>query len=228
MKEKFFEWLQKQKMSNGQPYKESTIKAYAHSISNGLPDLALKEQLTDKNLYDINSVKEFEKVKESLEKNDSFKQSNFNNHNLWSNALKRYLEFLKSIESTNNIYPDDVDEQEKFPDDAVKQVLINRYERDPENRRKCIEHYTTKPKRPITCIICDFDFESIYGEHGRDFIHIHHKTPLHEIKNDNNINPVEDLIPVCCNCHAMLHRKRDQLMKPEQLRDIINIQKESH
>jgi 5-methylcytosine-specific restriction protein A len=33
--------------------------------------------------------------------------------------------------------------------------------------------------------------------------------------------PEKDLIPVCPNCHAMLHRSRET-MHPETLKEIIN------
>jgi predicted HNH restriction endonuclease len=32
--------------------------------------------------------------------------------------------------------------------------------------------------------------------------------PLYEIKKEYSVNPTTDLIPVCANCHAMLHRGR--------------------
>ncbi len=142
------------------------------------------------------------------------------------NEIEGILNINKKYDSyEGNYYPDDITDQEEHNDNAVKTVMVNKYERDQKNRTACIEHYTTNPKRPIKCSICEFDFESIYGEHGFGFIHIHHTTLLSKMKNEKNINPKEDLIPVCCNCHAMLHRKRDILLKPEQLKAIINTQK---
>ena len=45
------------------------------------------------------------------------------------------------------------------------------------------------------------------GEVGKDFIHVHHKIPIHTIGQSYKIDYAKDLIPVCPNCHAMLHRK---------------------
>jgi len=42
---------------------------------------------------------------------------------------------------------------------------------------------------------------------GKDFIHVHHLVPLHTIDANYKIDPIDDLIPVCPNCDAMLHRK---------------------
>jgi hypothetical protein len=56
------------------------------------------------------------------------------------------------------------------------------------------------------CAVCGFDFEAMYGERGRGFMHVHHLVPLSIIATGYNVNPVTDLIPVCPNCHAMLHQ----------------------
>lgn len=61
------------------------------------------------------------------------------------------------------------------------------------------------------CEICGFSFEKMYGEIGKNYIHVHHLKPLSEIKEEYVMNPKEDLIPVCANCHAMIHRNSDQL-----------------
>jgi 5-methylcytosine-specific restriction protein A len=65
----------------------------------------------------------------------------------------------------------------------------------------CIEH-----NRPV-CSICGFDFEEKYGPRGKGFIHVHHVIPIHQIGKEYKIDYRKDLIPVCPNCHAMLHRK---------------------
>ena len=56
----------------------------------------------------------------------------------------------------------------------------------------------------------------VYGEIAKGFIHVHHLIPLSEIKENYQVNPKTDLIPVCPNCHAMLHRQ-DPPLTPEAL-----------
>ena len=86
--------------------------------------------------------------------------------------------------------------------EGIKKIItINAYERNPKARKKCIEKYG------YDCFICGFNFQKNYGEIGKFFIHVHHLKPLSEIKEEYEINPIEDLIPVCPNCHSMLHRK---------------------
>lgn len=74
------------------------------------------------------------------------------------------------------------------------------YERDPKLRAMCINHYGCK------CYICGFDFKEHYGELGNNFIEVHHLTPLSELKKEHVTSPVEGMIPLCSNCHSMVHR----------------------
>ncbi|CAI9678975.1 HNH endonuclease [Elizabethkingia anophelis] len=85
------------------------------------------------------------------------------------------------------------------------QVVLNKYERNPVARRMCIEYYG------FSCQICEFNFFATYGELGKEFIHVHHIVPLAEIGDTYEVDPITDLIPVCPNCHAMIHRKSDFL-----------------
>ncbi len=113
-----------------------------------------------------------------------------------------------------SIYPDELDDEADIHEGAKKKVLVNRYERDKRARLKCIEHYGYK------CFACEFDFTDRYGDHGTGFIHVHHLKPLHKIAKDYIVDPVNDLRPVCPNCHAMIHY-RGGLLSIEELRAIL-------
>lgn len=62
--------------------------------------------------------------------------------------------------------------------------------------------------------------EKQYGNIGKGFIHVHHLVPLSAIKQDYQLNPNTDLIPVCPNCHAMLHRTHPPLT-PQALQRLL-------
>lgn len=100
-----------------------------------------------------------------------------------------------------SFFPETAGITEKCFEGAVMQVSVNRYERSPEARNRCIEQYGS------ICLICGFDFEKTYGELGKGFIHVHHITPISEIGEEYEVDYKNDLMPVCPNCHAMLHRK---------------------
>ena len=99
---------------------------------------------------------------------------------------------------------------EKLPaqlDGSVSQVSRNVYERKRSNRNACISHNLTEAGR-ILCAICSMDFEELYGDIGRGYIHIHHVHPLGEQQPLSDFDPTIHLKPVCPNCHAMLHKKQ--------------------
>ena len=86
-----------------------------------------------------------------------------------------------------------------FFEGAVKHVTVNAYERNPQARRRCIEAHGVK------CSACNLDFGTIYGPQAKGYIHVHHIKPLASIGMRYEVDPVEDLRPVCPNCHAVIH-----------------------
>ncbi len=68
-----------------------------------------------------------------------------------------------------------------------------------------------------TCKVCEFNFGQFYGELGEGFIEMHH---LYPISKGKRVSSVHDLIPVCANCHRMLH-KGGELMQTEELISIL-------
>ena len=105
--------------------------------------------------------------------------------------------FLKRPKSTNS----QVNEQVIRHEGKLREISLTSYERDPEARRICLEYHGT------TCQACLFNFEETYGSVGAGFIHVHHLLPLSKQGGEHEIDPVEDLIPVCPNCHAIIHRR---------------------
>ena len=94
----------------------------------------------------------------------------------------------------------DISEQEGYHEGHVRSVMVDISERSSIARRKCVEHHG------CACIICGLDFGKRYGTLGEGFIHVHHLKPLYTIGEDYVVNYKTDLIPVCPNCHAMIHR----------------------
>lgn len=99
-----------------------------------------------------------------------------------------------------SIFPDEVSETPVFTEGAIRQVLVNAYERSAAAREACIAHHGT------ACKVCSIDFSTIYGEIGVGFIHVHHIRKIADLGSVYAVDPVRDLVPVCPNCHAMLHR----------------------
>lgn len=98
--------------------------------------------------------------------------------------------------------PEEIDPAAPLIEGASRTVSINSYERSPVARAKCLEHFG------YSCRVCAFSFERTYGPIGKQYIHVHHIVPLSEIKGQYVVDPLKDLIPVCPNCHAMIHNTR--------------------
>lgn len=109
----------------------------------------------------------------------------------------------------------------EYLEGAAHTLQINRYERNIEARRACIRHYG------LSCVVCSFNFEQAYGDIGIGFIHVHHLTPLAEIGEQYTLSPLQDLRPVCANCHAMLHQRTPPL-SIEELRSLLEIARTEH
>lgn len=93
-----------------------------------------------------------------------------------------------------------IEEIEGKAEGTPYQTLVTKYERKRINRDVCIQMKGTR------CAACGFDYAEFYGEKGLGYIEIHHITPLSEIGPDYRINVMNDLVPLCANCHAMVHR----------------------
>ncbi|WMN77802.1 HNH endonuclease [Vibrio parahaemolyticus] len=89
---------------------------------------------------------------------------------------------------------------ETYTEGATKRISVNAYERNADARAKCISHYGCK------CYVCNFDFQSVYGDIGKGFIHVHHEVALADIKQEYDVDPINDLKPLCPNCHGIIHR----------------------
>ena len=118
---------------------------------------------------------------------------------------------------TEDTHPEELPEVASLLEGATTTVCVNKFERNSQLREQCVQHWGCK------CSVCDFDFSATYGEIGRGFIHVHHVVPLASIRNAHEVDPIKDLIPVCPNCHAMLHRSRgtDNPRTVDELRNLV-------
>lgn len=94
-------------------------------------------------------------------------------------------------------------------------------ERDRSIIKKKKEQYL-KLFGKLKCEVCEFDYKSVYGERGNEFIEVHHIRPLHTL-HENSKTRLDDLALVCANCHRMIHAKRPWL-SIEELRQLVTSQ----
>lgn len=132
--------------------------------------------------------------------------------NFWSNAIRN---------TSNNTTKNEL--KTIFTEGTIRTRPTTYYERNSNARIECINHYGLK------CLVCGFSFEEKYGEIGKNFIHVHHLKQMSERKKKYNFNPIDDLRPLCPNCHHMVH-KRLPPYTIEELSKKINLtkKKKSH
>ncbi len=98
---------------------------------------------------------------------------------------------------------------------ALVQINATAYERDPSLRNKCISIHGTQ------CKICGFDAAKVYGTDFAGKIHVHHIIPLSSVKQEHEVNPETDMIPVCPNCHMIFHSKLGGVYTPDEVKKMI-------
>lgn len=97
---------------------------------------------------------------------------------------------------------------------ATRRVSVNAYERSRAAVLEC------KARRGTACVVCGFDFGAVYGVEFAGFIHVHHLKPLSEVGREYEVDPVNDLCPVCPNCHAVIHHG-GRVRSVEEVRQLL-------
>jgi 5-methylcytosine-specific restriction protein A len=90
--------------------------------------------------------------------------------------------------------------------------IVKKYERSRYNRALCLKYYG------FTCKGCGDKLEQKYGPIGSDVIHVHHIVPISQMGSSYKLNPIKDLIPLCPNCHNIVHKQNPPL-------EILELQK---
>ncbi|MHC6203601.1 HNH endonuclease [Breznakiellaceae bacterium SP9] len=105
-----------------------------------------------------------------------------------------------------------------FLEGDKQKKLLSYYERNPAAREKAIAEHG------YACMVCGKKMEDIYGEIGKDFIHVHHIDFLSNYTSEHTVDPLQDMASVCPNCHAMLHRKKQDGNYPsiDELKKVVN------
>lgn len=92
-----------------------------------------------------------------------------------------------------------ITELQGCPEGALQTVVVNRYERDRRNRAAALAIHGH------ACLACGIEFGKTYGSCADGYIEVHHVVPVSELGESYVIDPKEDLVPLCPNCHAVAH-----------------------
>jgi 5-methylcytosine-specific restriction protein A len=154
-------------------------------------ELIKKMEITDYNKKDENIIEE---------------DNSFSNEEMLSDYIVNSEEaFHLTIENLSVVINEDIKsdiESEEFLEGNIKLVEKNEYERNKKAREACLKHFG------YDCKVCGFNFEKFYGEIGKNFIEVHHIIPIASIGESYKIDPLTDLVPLCSNCHSIIHRSK--------------------
>jgi 5-methylcytosine-specific restriction endonuclease McrA len=102
---------------------------------------------------------------------------------------------------------------DSYHEGSGEQVKVNKYERSSKARKECLK------QKGYRCAVCELSLEERYGSLGHEYINVHHLVELSTVGPDYKVNPKTDLIPICPNCHSMIHRPGPgKALTPEELK----------
>jgi 5-methylcytosine-specific restriction endonuclease McrA len=114
---------------------------------------------------------------------------------------------LQDVESIAN--------EEEYFEGRKQQRFSAYYERNPQLRLAAIRIHG------LTCAVCGFDYEKAYGRRGKGYIEVHHLKPVSSLSQPEGVDPKRDMAVLCSNCHRMIHRRKDDILSLNQLREAM-------
>ena len=177
----------------------------------------------------------YDRVREKIATNGEMRAADKESDNMYSFHLKQWTSFLESkafkelfkkkrssddkpkatdtAEPAKSLVSPFREETEGERKHIVKETEVVR--RNPQLRQQCIERYGYQ------CQCCGMNFAELYGEElGANFIEVHHLKPISTYEEDGiPENFLENLVPLCSNCHSMIHHIKDSEHPLRDLRE---------
>lgn len=116
--------------------------------------------------------------------------------------------------------------EEEIHEGKLITTVTKTRQRSAKLRKYAFEHY--KNLGEIKCSVCGFDFCKTYGEKlGKDYIELHHQKPISVYEEDGKITnldeAIKNLVPLCSNCHKILHSNNISVENLKNTIEGINI-----
>lgn len=120
---------------------------------------------------------------------------------LWSSRAAAAVLALLPLEADDDGGEEQALEIAGLPEGGRTRIEVNRYERDRRNRAAALAIHG------YLCKACDLDMGLRYGPAAAGLIEVHHVTLVSEVGPSYIIDPRNDLLPLCPNCHSVAHRR---------------------
>lgn len=228
--------------TTGNPTPQAIKKAYIEQLGKRYPNpeervafaenelLAFIQKHVDAcftGIYEETQPAFYRQVRDSIAHNKDMSNEDEANNFLYSVSLKSYAEFLSSKDfrqlSTPPKHTKQPGAKKKIPKHAAKEREMTEGEkkhveyetrhRNPALRQACIDKYGYQ------CQCCGMNFAELYGkELGENFIEVHHLKMLSTYDECHPEDYVENLVPLCSNCHSMIHHGKNGPLTLGELR----------
>lgn len=140
----------------------------------------------------------------------------------YTEVLRLFENYLRrpAVNGNKTIFEEGevLEDPELLSEGKLVELHLTKHERNPDLRKRCIELHGWR------CKGCGLDFKEKYGELGAEYIEVHHMFPISQSSGEHIVDPTTELVPLCANCHAMIHRIKGEEMTIEKLRSHINPQ----
>ncbi len=179
-------------------------------------------------IYDITEIDDVEEFRRKIKTHPILKNLDMSVEPRYTEVLKWYRLFLKALnantvpmpvygeyDDTNHSSSTMVTEPPVTPKPTVENTIFlegEAGEAQPAEIRKrnmilrqaCINYYKALHGGHIFCECCGFDFTKAY-DIDDEYIEIHHLKPFSQTEGEHPVNSQTDLVPLCANCHRMIH-----------------------
>lgn len=181
-------------------------------------------------IYDLQDENEIESLRKKIKAHNVLKNIDRREEPRYTEVLKWYRLFVKSLhneatplqvhgeqphdeedEEFNGVHDDPEERTTRFTTiflegEAAMQQPNEIRLRNQHLRDVCKAHFRKIHNGRLVCECCGFDFEKAYGKTGEDYIEIHHRFPFSQTEGEHPVDAITDLVPLCSNCHSMIHR----------------------
>ena len=179
-------------------------------------------------IYDITEIDDVEEFRRKIKTHPILKNLDMSVEPRYTEVLKWYRLFLKALnanavpmpvygeyDDTNHPSGTMATEPPVTPKPTVETTIYlegEAGEAQPAELRKrnkilrqaCINYYKALHGGHIFCECCGFDFQKAY-DIDDEYIEIHHRFPFSQTEGEHPVNSQTDLVPLCANCHRMIH-----------------------
>lgn len=199
------------------------VETAEHIIPNTLSDYF---DLKINSIYDLTDGSQIEELRRKIKVHPVLKNLDMSAEPRYTEVLRWYRLFRNAI--NRNALPVPVSGEyggpvegysstaaEQLPETKVIRTIYLEGEageaqpkelrrRNMQLRQACIDYYKRKHNGHIVCECCGFDFAKAY-DIGDEYIEVHHLFPFSHTEGEHEVNSETDLVPLCANCHRMIH-----------------------